>query len=858
MSNHTGDGRTGADDAHATLVRMAIARLTVFLPCHTLDDFPTWLDEVEADDLLAAWTAAWEPCLVATVGAVPGWASIDLPPHDDGGLLGIVPAAFADRFASPDAAGDPDRRFIERTSGRAAITAAAIRAVGIATSGTAPGAEWSEDFRALGLAVLVTEVLSRRMRTTSELDATAFGTTAVAAARAALEGDGATVRERLRECWGFLECCRARYYPADIWLLDLVLIAASSPSSMLVEALDSQVPMGVVVEAESIARLATTAPDFMERLRGLVADGRGAVLGGRHGARPLDLCTPEEVVESFAAGREIYDAAGVTPAVFARLSGGATPLLPQVLAGGFAGMVWPLFDGTPLPDPHAGRIRWEGCGGTIEAVARPPLDARNAITVVGLPERLGDVLDHDHVAVLTFAHFAGTCGEWHRLIRRIGSWSAVLGTFVTPEEFFRRSGDGGSHVRFEADAFPVTLPGAPSPGRDAVGAALEEAVTAARATRSAAAGLDPLLVRPSAGGAAAPTHIQVAAPPRGWRPWRRRGSEHPLIDNGVLRVTVHRETGGILSVRRPSDRANRLSQQVAVRWPGSGGAEPGYSRMRADVIEEGSTGCGERGLVARGRLVDGDGDEIGRFTQGVSLVPGLPLALIDIDLALARPLAGAPLDRYAASRFAWSENDDLEVRRSLHTQSVPTDREAFTAPHFIELRPAGLRAGDTESVTILTGGMPWHLLASPHILDAVLLGGGGEGETSPGTCTRRLGIGVGLNGVGDKALALVAGRLADVRVTPWHPTVRVTVDSLDTAAGRPRRARVGLLESAGRTGDVRLEWTAEPRQAVACDARGTPRGSGDTASAHVAIDGRATIVFLRAFEWLHVEVEFTA
>jgi rhamnulokinase len=29
-------------------------RIAVFLPCHSLDDFPTWLDDHEADDLLAA------------------------------------------------------------------------------------------------------------------------------------------------------------------------------------------------------------------------------------------------------------------------------------------------------------------------------------------------------------------------------------------------------------------------------------------------------------------------------------------------------------------------------------------------------------------------------------------------------------------------------------------------------------------------------------------------------------------------------------------------------------------------------------------------------------------------------------
>jgi len=68
-------------------------RLAVFFPCHSLDDFPIWLDEPEADELLAAWTAAWHPALIAAVGAAPGWMSVEVPPSDPAGLLGIVPPA---------------------------------------------------------------------------------------------------------------------------------------------------------------------------------------------------------------------------------------------------------------------------------------------------------------------------------------------------------------------------------------------------------------------------------------------------------------------------------------------------------------------------------------------------------------------------------------------------------------------------------------------------------------------------------------------------------------------------------------------------------------------------------------------
>ena len=78
---------------------MAIETIRVFLPCQTLDGFPATLEEDEAEDLLAAWTAAWHPGLLAAAGAVPAWASVDLPPASVPTTLEIVPAALDSRFA---------------------------------------------------------------------------------------------------------------------------------------------------------------------------------------------------------------------------------------------------------------------------------------------------------------------------------------------------------------------------------------------------------------------------------------------------------------------------------------------------------------------------------------------------------------------------------------------------------------------------------------------------------------------------------------------------------------------------------------------------------------------------------------
>ncbi|NCA12038.1 hypothetical protein EBR56_09580, partial [bacterium] len=142
---------------------MHLERIVVFLPCHSLDDFPTWLDEREADGLLAAWTAAWHPALIAGVGCVPRWTSVEAPSADPAPLLGIVPPACDERFAAVvDMAGIVGSRFVRRAEGRASTVASALATLAESNGVASAEALLAADFHALGLARLLAELLARR------------------------------------------------------------------------------------------------------------------------------------------------------------------------------------------------------------------------------------------------------------------------------------------------------------------------------------------------------------------------------------------------------------------------------------------------------------------------------------------------------------------------------------------------------------------------------------------------------------------------------------------------------------------------------------------------------------------------
>jgi hypothetical protein len=261
--------------------------------------------------------------------------------------------------------------------------------------------------------------------------------------------------------------------------------------------------------------------------------------------------------------------------------------------------------------------------------------------------------------------------------------------------------------------------------------------------------------------------------------------------------------------------------------------------MEAEAISRSGTAAGGT-IESRGRLVDAAGRGRGRFTQRMSLVAGLPLALVEIDVRLDEPVTGPVFESHVASRFAWHENEDVELRRSLHLQSVVTERTRFTAPHFIEIVPGSGRPGDT--VAILTGGLPWHQLSSPHVLDAILLCGGR-------TATGRLAVGLGLERPWDAAVELAAGGLPTPGLAV-PANVRLTVEP-PAAGDSPASLRVGLVESMGRAGEVRIDWARDVVRGAVVDPFGHPLP--DVA---VAVAGRSTTIPLARYQWLQLAIEF--
>ena len=113
--------------------------------------------------------------------------------------------------------------------------------------------------------------------------------------------------------------------------------------------------------------------------------------------------------------------------------------LPGILHRlGFRGVLHTGFEEGKTPDGLQFKVRWEGLDGSaIDAIARTPLDATKPQTFLALATKLGESMDADHVATLCLAHWPGQASPWLDDLRRIASYCAALGKFVTIDEYFR-------------------------------------------------------------------------------------------------------------------------------------------------------------------------------------------------------------------------------------------------------------------------------------------------------------------------------------------------------------------------------------------------------------------------------------
>lgn len=204
----------------------------------------------------------------------------------------------------------------------------------------------------------------------------------------------------------------------------------------------------------------------------------------------------------------------------------------------------------------------------------------------------------------------------------------------------------------------------------------------------------------------------------------------PLAENGLLRneffeVHVNERTGGLQAIKTYQRSSNRLSQQVAFRFPQEKTIrqeqdgneieiETWYSEMRCLTSEVTCRGPALGEIVTAGEIVDPtDDSKLAAFRQTFRVWRGKPVLEIEIELDIERPPTGKPWSSYFASRFAW-DNPAASLTRSVLGGAQAVGKERFESPHYLEI------ADEQQRTTILNLGLPYHRTTGLRMLDSLL------------------------------------------------------------------------------------------------------------------------------------------
>lgn len=939
--------------------------LTVLIPSHSLEDFPTDLAEKPAEGLLNAFAILWHPALLAAAGAIPRWQRADemhdVRPH----RLVVVPTTCADMV--PHGWVERARRegttVVSGSTDRAEMLAAALAPL---QDPPAVDDDLVADFLAFGCCWLQSELLTRHMRNFSRLDEVHLHRESLAAAKSALQGDRVAAETHLRYCFEMLQEARERFYPVTCYLLDLCLVIPRLAGERLAQLLAQPTPVNLLASAEDWQTIAREHPELIPLVREACDAGRAELVGGEYREAATPLLSVQSLVWQFQRGLDVYrELFGRRPSVWGRRRFGVDPLLPQIVhRHGLTGGLHFVMDDGIYPDEEHGKLRWEGCDGSvINAVSRIPLAGDSAAAFLRFPVRMAESMDHDPAAALVFARWPDLRTPWLEDFRRAARYAPALGKFATLHEFFdagdmpgrlcehkaadyfspllvqavarqeadpvsrhvdywdrrarfeslewcrnlaellqRSRLDPDSHRRHE-ETIELADPDASLEARQAADVLLDElqsstpAALAPLLAGDASRGPGRLVVNslsfprkvvidwpddaplppaaepvaarqlddahrqllvdvPACGFAWVPVPAVAADPPR---PEKVPTAEDLLLRNDLFEVLLSDVTGGIGQIRTYERSPNRISQQIAYRFPrertitvGEGEDAEQYKsyysemRLRDSRILCAGPALGEIETV--GDVVDQQhGSILATYRQVTRVWRGRPFVELDLELDVAKVPDGDPWTNYIAVRFAWKHSSAV-LSRSLHGGAHTVGGERIEAPQFIEL------ADDDFRTTIIPFGLPFHRQTGERMLDTLLI--------TAGETRRRFRFAIAIDQPYPLQAALdamspaisvpTAGGPPQGASTGWlfhlsAPNVQLT---RILPGGEPSGFALRLLETEGRRKTIKLHCFRTPTSARQRDFR------GETIQT-LTITGDAVQVEVAPYEVCDVELQYS-
>lgn len=434
----------------------------VLIPVSTLEDFPSDSSDCDARSLLAAWTVLWHPRLLAQTEQIPIWHRADAPPEPIGQRLFTVPNPSLKML--PDgyqlrAQQTEEACWVTGDSRDAMLGKLNLESCPPLSDGSRTVTE--QDFFAAAYASLQIQVMTRRLRYTSNLDEIHLQNRLVAAAKAFTEGKAEDAIAALHDVFDCLAEERDHYFSSDPHLVDLVLTSESTLESLLELASQiaarttthdqdahqdaegdpeiKQAPINLLVDADLCQTLANSTDPRADTLKELL---KSETIGWAGGGPPNNICLdamtlPQAESTFIDSHRQIEESIGITPPVYGRFSGTTPSDLTATLARiGYCGMIPIDFAGGRGFGDEA-KVIMQSAAGDLEALTAKPIDAASDAAFLNLGAKLGEAIDSGEIATALLAHWPGKACDSFADLQCIASWSLSLGRFWTLADYFR-------------------------------------------------------------------------------------------------------------------------------------------------------------------------------------------------------------------------------------------------------------------------------------------------------------------------------------------------------------------------------------------------------------------------------------
>ncbi len=429
-----------------------------------MEDFPTHHRGTPAANLLANWTAIWHPALVASCHSKPDWHPADNPEvniesENSGDWLVVIPA-ITDSVIDSGLLENLEAKpavVITGQSSREQIVQSALEA-NPATAALAEKVDpdLANDFMALGYAFLQTQIMTRQLRYSSNLDEEQFSNAVVTAAQSAVAGDHQKAEQELTRCFDILLEEKNSYYPVEPELIDLVLTARTTLGKSFTRQLSREHAFNLLLTGLNARHLADQHPENLEALQTSVAEQTVTIVGGLEDELPDPLLSTEALINQLQLGRDtIKEVLKTEPAVFLRRRFGLAPSTPGVLSQfNFSGAVHATLDDGKFPASSSCNIRWTGDDErSVLAFGDVPLSAADAGSFLGFGIRLGEAIDSAHIASVILVHWPDVTCEAFEDLLRISNYSPLFGNFVSLTGYFDSIYDPGYGETYTADEY---------------------------------------------------------------------------------------------------------------------------------------------------------------------------------------------------------------------------------------------------------------------------------------------------------------------------------------------------------------------------------------------------------------------